>query len=77
MDGGEVDIGGAFQAFDVHQVLKQMAPLTVPRPGGMSPIFYKYFWHIVGENVTTVVLKALNLGVVLAEVNSTFISLIP
>lgn len=54
-----------------------MAPLTVPRPGGMSPIFYKYFWHIVGENVTTVVLKALNLGVVLAEVNSTFISLIP
>ena len=69
-----MDMGGAFQAFEVHQVLRQMASLIMPRLNGMSPIFYKSFWHIIGEDVTAVVLKALNSGVVPAEINSTFIS---
>ena len=53
-----------------------MAPLTAPGPDGMSPIFYKSFWHIVGEDVTAVVLKVLNSSVVLESLNSTFIALI-
>ena len=46
-------------------------------PDGMSLIFYKSFWHIVGGDVTTVVLNALNSGVVPESLNSTFIALIP
>lgn len=47
--------GGEFHASEVQQALSQMAPLTTPDPDGMSPIFYKSFWHIVGEDVTVVV----------------------
>ena len=65
-----MDMGGVFQAFEVHQVLRQMAPLIMPRLNGMSPIFYKSFWHIIGEDVTAVVLKALNSGVVPAEIKN-------
>ena len=54
-----------------------MAPLTTPGPDSMSPIFYKSFWHIVGGDVTSVVLNALNSGVVPKSLNSTFIALIP
>ena len=54
-----------------------MAPLTAPGPNGISPIFYKSFWHIVGEDVMAVVLKVLNSGVVPESLNSTFIAHIP
>ena len=49
-------VGGEFQAFKVKQALNQMAPNTTPGPDGMSPIFYKSFWHIVGKDVIAVVL---------------------
>lgn len=44
------------------------------RSDSMSPIFYKSFWYIIGEDVTAVVLKAQNSSVVPAKINSTFIS---
>ena len=66
-----------FQVEEVDQALKQMAPLTAPGPDGMSPTFYKTYWHIVGKNVTSMVLNALNSGVVHESLNPTFISLIP
>ena len=53
----ESGVGGEFQAFEVKQALDQMAPNTTLSPDGMSPIFYKSFWHIVGEDVTAVVSK--------------------
>ena len=54
-----------------------MAPHTTPNLDGMPPIFYKFFWHVVGEDITTVVLRALNSGIVPESINTTFISLIP
>ena len=66
-----------FQAEEVDQALRQMAPLTAPVLDSMSPIFYKTYWHIVGKDVTTMVLNALNSGVVHESLNPTFISLIP
>ena len=70
-------LGRDFQASEVRLALDQMASLTAPEPDGMSPIFYKFFWHIVGRDVTFVVLNALNSGVVPESLNSTFIALIP
>ena len=66
-----------FQAEEVRLALKQTAPLTAPGPDGMSPIFYKSFWHIVGNVVIAIVLKALNTSVVHKSLNTTFITLIP
>ena len=54
-----------------------MAPLTAPGPDGMSPIFYKSFWHIVGKDVMEVVLNALNSGIIPESLNTTYIALIP
>lgn len=63
-------IVGDFQASEVKHALNQMAPLTAPGPDGMSPI-------IVGDDVTAMVLQALNWGIVLESINTTFIILIP
>ena len=46
------DLTQEFTTKEVHQALKQMAPTTAPWPDGMSPIFYKSFWHIEGNDVT-------------------------
>ena len=54
-----------------------MALTIAPRPDGMLPIFYKFFWHILGDDVTSIVLNALNSGIVHESLNSNFISLIP
>ena len=54
-----------------------MAPLTALGPDDMSSIFYKSFWHIVGEDVSAVALRALNSGIVPDSINTTFITLIP
>ena len=66
-----------YTADEVLQALYQMAPLIAPGPNGMSPIFYKSFYHIVGGDVTAAVLVALNLGIIPESINTTFISLIP
>ena len=71
------NMGGDFLAIEVQQALSQMARLKTPGPNSMSSVFYKSFWHIVGKDVTAVVLRALNLGIVLESINTTFISLIP
>ena len=54
-----------------------MALLIAPSPDGMSHIFYKTFWNIVGEDVIVVVLNALNTGIIPESINATFICLIP
>ena len=54
-----------------------MAPLLAPGPDAMSPILYKSFWHIVGEDVTKAARAILNEDFVPDSINSTFISLIP
>ena len=52
-----------FTPSEVEQALNQMAPLKTPGPDGMSPIFYKKYWHIVGDDVTTGVLSCLRDGI--------------
>ena len=54
-----------------------MKPLTAPGPDGMPPLFFKNYWSIVGIDVIEASLSVLNNGVMPANINHTFISLIP
>ena len=46
-------------------------------PDGMNALFYKNFWHIVGNDVVNAMLYFLNNGVMLPNLNHTNIVLIP
>ena len=77
VDASPLRLDRDFQVEEVHTALKQMGPLTAPSPDGMSPIFYKTFWNIVCEDVTAVVLNALNTCIIPESINTTFICLTP
>ena len=64
-------------AEEVQRALFQMHPLKSPGPDGMSPFFFQKFWHIVGVDVTNVVLSVLHSGHMLHKMNCTHIVLIP
>ena len=62
---------------EVQTTLFQMHPSKAPRPDGMSPFFFQKYWHIVGHDVTEVVLPILHSGHMLKKMNHTHIVLIP
>lgn len=62
---------------EVEMALKQMAPLKSPGLDGFNISFYQTYSHIVGEEVTFVVLKFLNKGLFNRGINFTYIVLIP
>lgn len=66
-----------FKANEVWSALKQMHPTKSPGPNGMSLIFFKNYWDIVGYEVINYVLNALNSGVMPCEINDPYICLIP
>ena len=66
-----------FRAEEVWSVLKQMHPTKSPGLDGMSPIFFKNYWDIVGSEVINCVLNALNFGIMPCGINNTYICLIP
>ena len=43
----------------------------------MNALFYQKFWHIIGNDVSSVVLDFLNFGNMISEINYTYIVLIP
>lgn len=65
-----------FTKEEIVQALRQMTPLKSPRPDDFSLSFYQFYWHIVGEEVTNVVLKFLNDGVFHECINFTYIVMI-
>ena len=56
---------------EVKQALFQMHPSKSPRSDGMSPFFFQKYWHIVGHDVTTVVLFVLTSRHFLHKMNYT------
>ena len=48
-----------------------------PGPDGMSPIFFKHYWDIVGPEVVKCVLTSLNSGSMPSGLNETHICFIP
>ena len=59
------------------QALFQMHPSKSSGLDGMSPFFFQKYWHIVGHDVTTVVLYVLTSRHFLHKMNYTHIFLIP
>ena len=70
-------LSSEYSAEEVKAALFQMGPTKAPRHDGMNALFYQKFWHIVGDDVTAVVLDFLNSSKMLPEINYTHIVLIP
>lgn len=61
----------------MKNALDSIGDMKAPGPDGMSSIFYKHFWEIMGERVTAEVLQVLNGGQFPEGWNDTTIVLIP
>ena len=61
---------------EVSATLFQMHPSKSLGPDGMSPYFFQKFWHILGPDVTSVVISILHLGRYLHKMNYTHIVLL-
>ena len=66
-----------FKAKEVWYALKQMHLTKAPKLDGMSPIFFKHYWNIVGPEVVNCVLSSLNSSRMPCRLNETYICLIP
>ena len=66
-----------FTHLEVKQAINQMTPLKAPRPDGMPPLFYQYYWNLIGDDISNTVLHYLNSGTLPECLNYTFITLIP
>ena len=66
-----------FKAKQVTRALKLMHPKKALRLDGMPPLFYQYYWSLVGNCVTRAVLDFLNHGTIPPKFNETHINLVP
>lgn len=71
------DLISEFTREEVEVALKQMHPSEAPGPDGLSALFFQNYWEVVGNDVFSVILNSLNIGMSLAEINKTNITLIP
>jgi hypothetical protein len=62
---------------EVKEALFSIGDYKAPGTDGLHAIFFKKFWSVVGDQVTTEVLQALNTGVIPEGWNETAIVLIP
>ena len=62
---------------EVTKALNRMHAYKSPGPDGFQCIFFKQYWHIVGEDVTTLVTQAFATGTFDPVIAETFIALIP
>ena len=62
---------------EVKKALFQIGDLKAPGPDGLHAIFFKRFWHIVGDELTKEVLDAINNKKIPDGWNSTNVVLIP
>jgi hypothetical protein len=71
------DLMHPFTHEEIKRALFQMHPSKAPGPDGMSALFFQKYWHIVGSDVSNVVLDFLNNGRMLGSINFTHLVLIP
>ena len=68
---------GNFHKIRVKRALFQMHPSKAPDPDGMTALFLKKYWHVVGFDVSHAVLDFLNSGMMLGCINFTHSVLTP
>jgi hypothetical protein len=66
-----------FDDTEVKQALFQMYPLKAPGPDGFPAHFFQKHWDLCGAEVTTAVLRILRGDDSPADINKTFVVLIP
>lgn len=69
-------ISRPFTALEVTQALSQMSSLKYPGLGWLPAVFFQKYWHIIGSNISSCVLRFLNHNLLPAKLNYTFIVLI-
>jgi hypothetical protein len=62
---------------EVFATLNSMKPYKAPGPDGFHCIFFKQYWHIVGDDIFHMVHSAFNTGYFDPEISSTLMALIP
>jgi hypothetical protein len=62
---------------EVKKALFNIGDLKAPGPDGLHAVFYKRFWHIIGEDLTDEVLIAVNSRTIPEGWNNTTVVLIP
>jgi hypothetical protein len=71
------DLIRGFTPEEVKCALEAIGDLKAPGPDGMTAVFYKRFWDMVGPQVMHEVLEVLNGGAMPKRWNYTTIALIP
>ena len=66
-----------FSRDEVEATLKQMHSSKSPSPDGMPALFYQKYWDVMGSDVVSMVLNALNSNISMADINKNYITLIP
>lgn len=66
-----------FNADDVYKALKSIGDTKAPGEDGFNSYFFKQTWPIIGERVTTTVLKFFQTNEMYGPVNRTCVTLIP
>ncbi|PNX93226.1 ribonuclease H, partial [Trifolium pratense] len=62
---------------EVLAALNQMHPLKAPGPDGFQGVFFRRYWHIIGEDIYNLVSQAFNTGYFNPSLAETLICLIP
>jgi hypothetical protein len=62
---------------EVTHALNQMNPFKAPGSDGFQGIFFKQYWHIVGDDVTHLILFAFETGEFPLSLSETLVALIP
>lgn len=66
----------SFTFQEVKEAMFHMHPLKAPGPGGLPALFFQKYWHIVGAEVSNLVLDVLNHNRDPRSLNNTHIALI-
>lgn len=64
-------------AEEVLAAIQQIGSHKAPGLDGMSALFFKHFWHIIGNDVVDMVRSFFTTGHMLRAMNHTNIALIP